>query len=205
MRLTLITSISLALLELTAGRLEARTQSTDTLTACPPVRPSVDTLPASRSVRPSARSPAGFTIGASVDRFSFPAVEDAHTTMVSIRLSHFEHDGLSRELTLATAPSSLKHGFPFLMVDLSLMPGIPLGSATLMVGGGLSAVLAAGILPGVHLGLGVVIPVIPQFSVRLDAVYRPFVYEMVRLDSYSIGVGLMTLPGLDLGSAEAEF
>jgi hypothetical protein len=85
------------------------------------------------------------------------------------------------------------------------MPGIPLGSATLMVGGGLSAVLAAGILPGVHLGLGVVIPVIPQLSVRLDAVYRPFVYEMVRLDSYSIGVGLMTLPGLDLGSAEAEF
>jgi len=125
-----------------------------------------------------------------VDRFGFFGVDDAHTTTLSLRLSGYQPDGLGNEVTLALVP-----GARFVLSDFSLMQGIPLaGTSTLLVRGGLSLELGGGFLPGAHLGFGVVVPVGPGFGIRLDAVYRPFLYQMARLDSYSVGIGLMTLP-----------
>jgi hypothetical protein len=133
-----------------------------------------------------------------VDQFGVPGADGGSVTTVSLRLSGFKHGGLGNEITIATAPSALAEGFPFAMVDMSLMQGIPLGSATLLARGGLSLVLGGGALPGLNLGLGLVVPVMPRLGVRLDAVYRPLLIEHSRFDTYSVGVGLTLLPPISL-------
>jgi hypothetical protein len=167
--------LALALLVAPEWSLRAQQSVDSSLSACPPVR-----------------SKSGFTVGASVDQFGFVGVEEARATTLSLHLSGFKHDGLGNEVTLGMAVGV---GGRFVLGDFSLMQGIPLvGTSTLLVRGGVSLALGGGILPGANFGLGVVIPVMPQLGVRLDAMYRPFLYEMARLDSYSVGIGLMSLP-----------
>lgn len=153
---------------------------------------SSDSLPP----RPPAPPRSRFTIGASVDDFGIPGSEGARITTISLRLSGFNHDGVGNELTLAAAPSALAAGGAFVLADMDLMQGVPVGDATVLARGGVSLVLGGGALPGVNLGVGLVVPVMPKLAVRLDAVYRPLLIAQSRVDTYSIGVGLMSLPAL---------
>ena len=175
--------LTLNLLVVTVSNAQTQQRSADAVATGSPVRPA-----------------SGFTVGVSIDQFVVSDWGRGPITTLSARISGFKADGLGNELTLGIAPES---GGGLALADFSLMQGVPIGGSTLLVRGGLSLAMGGGAVLGAHFGLGLALPVIPRLAIRLDAVYRPFFDLMTaRLDSFSLGIGLMTLPAISLPGSD---
>ncbi|MEO8030845.1 MAG: hypothetical protein ABJC74_17910 [Gemmatimonadota bacterium] len=153
------------------------------------------------SAQRQANPGSGFTFAGSFDQWIAPGTDGGRVPTISLRLGGFDPDGPGEEFTLglsATSPAG------FAIADFSLTRGIPADDFILLLRGGLSLVVGSGVIPGAHLGLGVILPVIPRLGFRFDAVYRPLLIESHRYDTVSVGIGLMALPALGLLDPEPD-
>ncbi len=153
------------------------------------------------SAQRQANPGSGFSFAGSFDQLLIPGADQGGLSTISLRLGGFDPDGPGEEFSLglpATSPTG------FAIADFSLTRGIPADAFILLLRGGLSLVVGSGVLPGAHLGLGVILPVIPRLGLRFDAVYRPLLIESHRYDTVSVGIGLMALPALGLLDPEPD-
>jgi hypothetical protein len=146
-----------------------------------------------------SRLPDGVAVGGSVDRFLY---EGTGVTAVSYRLTSLRQHAMGTEIGVSLFPDALQYGALLLANDLGPAYNISLPGATVLLKAGGSFVLGLGggfaVMPGVHLGGGVLLRAGPRAALRLDVIRHYYLVEQNFEPIWSVGLGLSTLPRLRL-------
>jgi hypothetical protein len=142
-----------------------------------------------------ARLPDGPAAGVSVNRFHY---EDAGAiTAVGFHLSRLKHNGAGTELGLAVFPQYLQVPALVIAPDAGVGFNISLPAATLLLRGGVGAIAGLGggvnLLPGAHLGTGVLIQVDHRLALRADLLRRWYLINSETERFWSFGLGFSVL------------
>ena len=156
-------------------------------------------LAAPAAAQTADRLPDGWAFGATVGRFT---IEDVRLVSTSIHITRLSHNRITPEFTMGFFPQYFDEGGVWLTPDLGLAANVSLPKATLLVKGGVSGVFAfgqggGGALPGVHVGTGLLIQVIPGLGLRLEALYHRYLFEFnpdYGVGAWTFGIGISSLP-----------
>jgi hypothetical protein len=137
----------------------------------------------------------GAANGVTLDRFIY---DDVGVNVVSFRHSGQRSGAVGTELGVSLFPQALGAGALLLAPDIGPSFSLPVGNAALLLKAGGSAFVALGggiaVLPGFHLGGGLIIPAERRFAIRLDLTRRFYLVEGMREGIWSVGLGFMVLP-----------
>jgi hypothetical protein len=144
---------------------------------------------------PIARLPDGPTSGVSLERFQY---EDAGAiAAVSFHLSQLRHNGMGTELGVAVFPQYLEYPALLIAPDVGVGYNLSLPAATLLLRGGLGAILGIGqgssLLPGAHLGGSALVHLDQRLALRADVLKRWYLVQNETEPFWSMGLGFSVL------------
>ncbi|MFL5493592.1 MAG: hypothetical protein ACJ8DC_04310 [Gemmatimonadales bacterium] len=144
---------------------------------------------------PIAQLPDGPTSGLSVERFQYE--DEGAIAAVSFHRSRLRHNGFGSEFGVAVFPQYLQ--FPSLVTapDAGVAFNISVPAATLLLRGGLGALLGIGgglsLFPGAHLGGSALVHLDQRLAVRADVLKRWYRIGDETAPFWSMGVGFTVL------------
>jgi hypothetical protein len=147
------------------------------------------------SQSPFAPLPDGPASGVSVDRFRYE--DEGGISAVSFHLSRLQHNGLGPELGLAVFPQYLQVRSLVTAPDAGAGFNISLPGATLLLRGGVGAIVRLGpgmdLFPGAHLGGSALVHLDRRLALRADLIKRWYLIEGETEPYWSVGLGFSVL------------
>jgi hypothetical protein len=140
--------------------------------------------------------PNGAAVGGTVDRFFY---EGESITALTFRFSGLRSRHVGSEIGVSMFPDGFRVGALLLAPDAGPAFNLSVPGATILMKAGLSSLLGLGggfsLIPGYHLGGGMIVRIGDRAGLRIDAVRHTYLIDSASESLWSLGLGFTGLAG----------
>ena len=140
-------------------------------------------------------------ISGSLGHVFVPGADDTGFGVLGFQVLRIEPKKTSSEIAFYTLPAALPHGVVVLVPEFSLVSATPLSDGWLLMKLGMNTPVALGrsgpgaMLPGLHAGIGALIPAGPKSALRLEIAPHLFAAVPVYPPIVHMSLGIVSVPG----------